>query len=331
MKQSYLAFGVVLGLSFFSMAGQVSAQNIGELCSDFGATQLSVDGTTVLGCLKQYASQANCGTAASPTCIWKSFATPEVLLRVSFEIVGAGGGGGGMDSGGTPGTGGSGDVLRFDVLLPAGRVLTISPGGGGSASSVQGNLDYGDSGGSGLFASGGHGGMAGVRNDGTVHGASGRGGGGGAASVVIGDDIFAVAAGGGGGGGASCNVNGASGNVDGQGGASGPNGAAGKAGCNGDDGGGGGGGGGGYPGGAGGLGGCDYDRGNLVSRGGKKGTSYYSGTTALAFTRSTNNSGVGSGGAPYANGQCGRVTIWSSTGTKYQFDCNTSSPQWKVQ
>lgn len=249
-------------------------------------------------------------------------------------------------------------------------MLTISVGsGGGGGTSQAWNLTYNEGGqfasvtpgGSGLYAKGSEGGLG---------PASGTGGGGGAASVVMGDGLFAVAGGGGGGGGGAGDEPGLNGNQN-WGGPDeatylpfwpkpvpGMDGEPGLVGCSSatsyypQDGGGGGGGGGGYPGGEGGFWGCDgwlYDRGNTTrpdgtpvspgypASGGANGSSYLSASYGtLPFSHSSNSAGVGGGGAGNGNvegtqGQCGRVTIWSSAGQKFQFDCNASSPMWIVQ
>jgi hypothetical protein len=107
-----------------------------------------------------------------------------------------------------------------------------------------------------------------------------------------------------------------------------------------DGGGGGGGGGGGYPGGKGGFWGCDsymYDHGNTTrpdgsavspgypASGGASGSSYWSAAYGtLAFSKSGNSASSGGGGAYGIDegnqGECGRVTIWSSAGQAFQFD-----------
>ncbi len=331
-----LAFGLCAALYNIHPAYAVVAptKSIGSACHELGETLFDADQTTTIGCFKRINSQPNCGTEAAPTCTYKQMALPAGLVRVSFELVGAGGGGGGGDWMTNGGNGGMADVLRFDTYLSKGVQLTVSPGGagfGGMGGALGKNL--GD-GGSALMGRGGDGGGTDGSNTPQV-GPSGVGGGGGAASVVMGEGIFAVAAGGGGGGGGSYSVTGGAGNPA-VGGALGMDGTDGLNGCNGRDGGGGGGGGGGYPGGRGGSYGCDY---SVTSVGGNKGVSYLSlPNGSLPFSRVANNGGVGIGGAAGGsianggNGACGRVTIWSSTGARAQFDCaGVSPPMWIVQ
>ncbi len=291
------------------------------------------------------------------------------LVRISFELVGAGGGGGSGDWN-AGGNGAGGQIVQFDAMLHRGAILTVSVGSGGS-----GGVDYSAyyptwspanglsaiqvDGGSGLFARGGAGGLN-----------ASSGGGGGAAAAVLGDSLFAVAGGGGGGGGAAYQETGLNGNQDWGGPEEvawlpsfpkplpGLDGEPGYIGCNdmtayyGQDGGGGGGGGSGYPGGTGGFWGCDnYNAGitnpqtgltgqpGYPASGGMNGQDYFSISNSygrLPFTKSSNSAGVGSGGMGTGGleggqGQCGRVTIWSSAGQKFQFDCNASSPMWIVQ
>ena len=332
-----------------------AAYVIGGSCNEFGETHLSDDQTAIIACLKKYSGQTDCGTAASPVCLWKEMTSPSNLVRISFEIVGGGGGGGGNDYFGG-GSGGGGSSIKFDTYLPQGSQLTVSAGGGGFAGLGCGQSDGGD-GGSGLMANGGKGGNAGYLNvvtsfgNPTLPGCSGSGGGGGAASVVMGDGLYVVAGGGGGGGGSETIV-GFNANLA-VGGALGMNGLSADTGCYGLDGGGGGGGGGGYPGGSAGTPGCDHPIGNLdinshdigpAAYGGNHGGSYIyakNGTYAVGSSSVSSispgvvlNGGSGAqlGGPAATNGQCGYVKIRASNGSWYQFICgNGSPPMWTVQ
>jgi hypothetical protein len=111
------------------------------------------------------------------------------------------------------------------------------------------------------------------------------------------------------------------------------------------DGAGGGGGGGGFPGGNGGFWGCGDLSGSPGSgypaSGGANGVSAVTAINGtLPFTKTSNAAGVGAGGGTASPacgavaGQPGRITIWSSTGTKTVFDALPNQPstfQWVVQ
>lgn len=334
MKHSFArVIKILLLLCFIQpINAAMSAENTlpnkyaGEPCVELGTSMLSADKTSVIGCFKKYGTQTNCGTETSPTCIFKLMAVPGNLVKVSFELVGGGGGGGGNECCTVlGGAGGPANVLRFSTYLPKGEQISISTGSGGLSGSMGLGVSGAD-GGSGLMAFGGRGGGTGGGGD-TRPGPSGIGGGGGAASIVFGKGLFAVAGGGGGGGGASLYVAGGVASSE-KGGAQSLNGLSGAWGCNGRDGGGGGGGGGGYPGGSGGDWGCDSSSGG---KGGKMGISYYNSTYGSSTNPyPTNSSGRGTGGAAQSDGICGRITIWSSTGAKHQFDCH-GAPFWTVE
>lgn len=338
-----------------------------QQCDKLGTSQMDADRSAIIVCLP--VTSAIGIDDCTNGCTWQNSATPP-LLRISFELVGAGGGGGAADWN-PGGNGAGGQIVQFDAMLHRGAVLTVSVGSGGSGgvtysayyptySPANGEAVIQVDGGSGLFARGGAGGLT---------ASSGGGGGGGAASVILGDGLFAVAGGGGGAGGAAEGETGLNGNQDWGGPAEvtwlpsfpkpspGLDGEPGYIGCNdetayyGQDGGGGGGGGGGYPGGPGGFWGCDnYNAGmtnpqtgltaqsGYPASGGMNGQSYFSISNSygrLPFTKSSNSTGVGAGGLNGGyqgnQGQCGRVTIWSSTGQTFQFDCHSSSPMWVVQ
>jgi hypothetical protein len=345
------------------------ASCIGQPCNALGTTALDSDKSSIIGCLLTTPNVA--ATDCTSGCLWQANpASPLIHLSFELVGAGGGGGSADSFSG-RGGNGAAGQIQQFDAWLHRGAALTLSVGSGGGGGIMQawnfsenigGDLASVTPGGSGLYARGGEGGVGPV---------SGSGGGGGAASAVIGDGLFAVAGGGGGGGGGAGDEPALNGNQDWGGPAEaallplwpkpvpGLDGAPGLVGCSSataydpQDGGGGGGGGGGYPGGKGGFWGCDsyqYDHG-LTTRadgsavspgypasGGANGTSYlYSSYETAAFSQGGNSAGVGGGGAgslagPEGSpGQCGRITIWSSTGVPFRFDCNAGPPVWIVQ
>jgi len=107
----------------------------------------------------------------------------DAVIRVSFDIVGAGGAAGRADNtSGAGGRGGDGDIVQFDLLLPLGTVLGLYVGTGavtGSVARADGCPDIarggmaGDNG-----RSGGGGQPSVVRMGGRTLGGSGGGGGG---------------------------------------------------------------------------------------------------------------------------------------------------------
>jgi hypothetical protein len=120
---------------------------LGQPCDQLGATNLDSDRASILQCLLiTPASLSVTDCPGGGGCTWRSTSSPP-LVRVSFELVGAGGGGSPCDSGlsapcdGFGAAGANGQLLQFDALLHRGAVLTVSVGGGGGGG-ITGGIGY---------------------------------------------------------------------------------------------------------------------------------------------------------------------------------------------
>ena len=99
-------------------------------CNSLGTTAIDADHATIIACLLVMPDLAATDCASGGGCIWQSNPGPP-LVRVCFELVGAGGGGGSGDCCPNPGGNGApGLINQFDAWLHKGAV-SLGTGGGG--------------------------------------------------------------------------------------------------------------------------------------------------------------------------------------------------------